>query len=537
MSTDPQPAPAHAIPATLPTARPVALIILDGWGLAPPGPSNAVTLAHTPTMDALVARYPRAQLCASGADVGLPPGQMGNSEVGHLNLGAGFVVDQDLTRLNAAAAAGAFDANPVLRAAFDGACARGAAVHFVGLLGDGGVHASTDHLAALLHAAHDRGVERAFVHAFTDGRDTPPQSAPAFVRDAERRFAAAGAGRFATIGGRYFGMDRDQRWERTERAWRAIVDGDGPVAATAAAAVAAGYAEGVTDEFLAPTILVDAAGAPVGPLADGDVVVLFNFRADRMRQLLAALTRPAFDGFARRRRPAVEVVTLTQVADDQTAAVAFPPHDVAWPLARVVSAAGKRQFHAAETEKYAHVTYFFDGGREAPFAGEDRLLVPSPKVATYDLQPAMSAAALADGVVARLAAGVDDFLIVNFANPDMVGHTGVLAAAIEAVEATDAALGRVLEALLARGGVALVTADHGNAEVMVDPVTGGPHTAHTTNPVPVVLVGAPFARADGRLPFALRDGRLADVAPTLLALLGLTPPDAMTGGCLVAPGG
>ncbi|MEO8083466.1 MAG: 2,3-bisphosphoglycerate-independent phosphoglycerate mutase [Ardenticatenales bacterium] len=520
------------------TPHPVALVILDGWGIAPPGPGNAVTLARTPTMDALLATYPHAQLSASGLDVGLPEGQMGNSEVGHLNLGAGFVVLQDLTRLDAAARSGAFGDNATITAAFADARARSVAVHFVGLLGDGGVHANAAHLTALLHAAHDAGVARAWVHGFTDGRDSAPKSALGFVRAAEASFTRAGAGRFATIGGRYFGMDRDQRWDRTALAWRAIVDGEGVTAPSAEAAVRAAYDAGTTDEFIPPTVLVDADGRPLARIADGDVVVLFNFRADRMRQLLAALTDPSFVGFERRMPEGLDVVTLTAYADGQRAAVAFPAADVGRPLAQAVSAAGLRQFHAAETEKYAHVTYFLNGGREAPFEGEERLLVPSPKVATYDLQPSMSAPALCDGLVARIDAGLDDLIVVNFANPDMVGHTGVIPAAVAAVETADLCLGRVVEALLRRGGAALITADHGNAEVMIDPVTGEPHTAHTTNPVPIVLVGAAFAGGgDAQSGRQLTDGRLADVAPTLLALLGLTPPASMTGRNLIVTNG
>ncbi len=533
-NASPMPAPKPTATALPTTARPVALIILDGWGLAPPGPGNAVSLARTPTMDALLATYPHAQLVASGEDVGLPAGQMGNSEVGHLNLGAGFIVLQDLTRLNADAMAGTFSQNATLRAAFDGARARGAAVHFIGLLGDGGVHATTNHLTALLDAAGSAGIGRVWVHAFTDGRDTAPQSALGFVRAAEAAFARSGVGRFATIGGRYFGMDRDKRWDRTALAWRAIVDGAGETAPSAESAVQAAYDQGTTDEFIAPTVLVDADGRPLARVSDGDAVVLFNFRADRMRQLLAALTDPAFAGFERRQLSRIDVVTLTRYADAQTAAVAFPSDDVAQPLARVVSEAGMRQFHTAETEKYAHVTYFYNGGREAPFPGEERQLVPSPGVATYDLQPAMSAPALCALVVARIAEGEDDLIVVNFANPDMVGHTGDLAATVQAVETTDACLGRIVDALLARGGVALVTADHGNAEVMIDPVTGAPHTAHTTNPVPVVLVGSAYARlGEGDDGIALANGRLSDVAPTLLALLGTAAPPSMTGHCLI----
>jgi len=511
--------------------RPVVLVVLDGWGLAPPGPGNAVETARTPTFDTLTQRWPHGRLLTSGADVGLPAGQFGNSEVGHLNIGAGFVVVQDLARIDTAIEGGIFARNPVLCGALAAARDRGSALHIAGLVGDGGVHAHDRHLEALLAMAADAAVTTR-IHAFTDGRDTAPQSALGFVRDLEATIAGLGSGplvRIASVCGRYFAMDRDSRWDRTARAWAAIVDGQGERASSAAAAIEAAYQAGITDEFVPPTVIVGADGAPLGTVRDGDVVIMANYRSDRMRQLLAAFTEPGFDGFPRRMPADLHVVTMTAFRDGQRAAIAFPGVDVEQPLARVIAEAGLLQFHTAETEKYAHVTWFLNGGREAPFPGETRLLVPSPRVATYDQAPAMSAAEVAGGLVARLEGGHDAFAVVNFANADMVGHTGNMAATVAAVEAADAALGRVVLAALSAGGVAVVTADHGNAEQMIDPATGGPHTAHTTNPVPIVVAGAAEVQA-------VSDGRLADVAPTVLDLLGLAPAPAMTGRSLLVRG-
>ena len=525
MPSQPSPTPTST---PHPSYRPVALIILDGWGLAPPGPGNAVDLADTPVYDRLLATYPHATLHASGRAVGLPEGQMGNSEVGHLNLGAGFVVDQDLTRLGEAIDDGAFYRNPVLVSAARHAKERGNALHLMGLVGGGGVHAHDRHVLALLELARQAGLADVYLHAFTDGRDTAPQSALGYVQHLASQMDQLGVGRFASVIGRYWAMDRDKRWDRTGKAWRAMVAGEGTYAPSAEAAIEAAYAAGTTDEFVEPAVMVDDAGDPVGAIRAGDAVVMFNFRADRMRQLLAAFTDPEFEGFPRQLPDNLAVVTMTEYQRGQRAPIAFPAADVGCPIARAVAEHGLRQLHTAETEKYAHVTYFFNGGREAPFHDEARALIPSPKVPTYDLQPAMSAEALTDGLVDRIGAGADDFIVVNYANPDMVGHTGVLPAAIRAIETVDACLGRVLEALDAAGGVALVTADHGNAEMMIDPATGGPHTAHTTNLVPVILVGRGLERTAPGAP-ALADGRLADVAPTLLGLLGLPLPAEMTG--------
>lgn len=512
--------------------RPVALIIMDGFGIYKPYPGNAVRLAHTPNVARWNAEFPHAEMVASGRDVGLPTGQMGNSEVGHLNLGAGFVVDQWITRLDKAIEDGSFFDNPALIGAVEHARAHGTALHLLGLLGNGGVHASDAHLRAVLKLAHDRGLDRVFIHPFTDGRDTPPDSARGFVRDLEASLRELGTGRIATISGRYYAMDRDKRWDRVQLAYAALVAGQGATAPSAEAALDAAHAAGITDEFLKPTAIIDLAGQPIATIRDNDAVIFTNFRNDRARELTHALLDDDFPGFA---RPAVprhlHYVTMTEYEEGLPVRVAFPPHDVREPIAAVIAEHGLKQFHTAETEKYPHVTFFFNGGRETPFPGEERVLIPSPKVATYDLQPEMSGPGVADAAVAAINSGQYDFIIVNFANPDMVGHTGVLAAAIAACETADTCAGRVVDAILAAGGAALITADHGNAEVMIDEATGGPHTAHTTNPVPVWLAsppGDPLRRATLRA-----GGRLADVAPTLLGLLGLPPAGDMTGKNLI----
>lgn len=512
---------------------PVVLVILDGWGIGRDEPGNAVLQAATPVMDHLWASYPHATLRTSGEDVGLPAGQMGNSEVGHTNLGAGFVVYQWLTRLDRAIASGEFAANPVLNLAIDRVLANGQTLHLLGLVSDGGVHSHVRHLEALLRLAAARGVpaDRVVVQVITDGRDTAPTAGLGYVAQLQQAMAATGVGRIGTVSGRYYAMDRDRRWERTRLAYDAMVNGLGPTAPSASAAIAAAYAAGITDEFIVPTVIAEDAAARIKP---DDSVIFFNFRADRGRQLSEALVSEHFPGWERGPRlPGLHLVTLARYEESLPAEVAFPPMDVEKPLARVISEAGLAQLHAAETEKYPHVTFFFNGGREAPYAGEERVLVASPKVATYDLQPEMSAPELTDAVVAAIASGAFDFVIVNFANGDMVGHTGVLPAAIVAVETADAALGRIVAATLEQGGVALVTADHGNAEEMIDPLTGGPMTAHTTNPVPVVLA-APEENAlrHARL---RADGRLAAVAPTVLELLGVVAPPEMTEPSLLSP--
>lgn len=529
----------------LPSGGPVALIVLDGWGLSPQTQANAVYLADTPVYDRLMSEYRSTSLRASGADVGLPQGQMGNSEVGHLTLGAGLVIDQDLTRIGKAIAAGSLGSNAVLADTFAQVKRHGSSLHLAGILGEGGVHGHSDHVLALIALAKSAGVDRVFVHAFTDGRDTAPDSALAFMRSLESGMAAIGLGRVATVCGRYWAMDRDKRWERTERAWRAMRRG-GAQASSGEAAVREAYAAGETDEFIQPRVVMaaDTSGASARPLApsgdggrlaDDDAVILWNFRADRMRQLLAVLTDPQFAGFADVDRPAgLRVVTMTEYVKGQRSPVLFAPQDIRRPLACVIAEAGASQYHTAETEKYAHVTYFFNGGRELPFPGEVHHLVPSPKVATYDLQPEMSAAELTDSLVRRIEDADDAFILVNYANPDMVGHTGVLEAAIRAVETVDACLGRVLDALAAKDGVALVTADHGNCEQMIDPLTGGPHTSHTLNPVPFIVVHDALRQSGGDGVYRLADGgALRDVAPTVLSLMGLAQPAEMTGSSLI----
>ena len=494
---------------------PAALIVLDGWGYSRRRKGNAVRAASTPTFDELWRRYPHTLLHASGEDVGLPAGQMGNSEVGHLNLGAGRVVLQELPRIDRAIADGSFFKNGVLTEAV--AAARGHRLHLLGLCSDGGVHSHIRHLLALLELAKRAGRDDVVVHAITDGRDTPPDSARGYLQQ------LAGH-RVATVLGRYYAMDRDKRWDREEAAYRALVLGEGERAATAAEAVALAYERGETDEFIRPTVV----GEPV-PMADGDVVICFDFREDRMRQITRILFDRDFDAFKRPRTPTLRAATFTEYDAAFKLPVAFPGEPIRDGIGATVAAAGLRQLRIAETEKYAHVTYFFNGGDETELPGEERILVPSPKVATYDLKPEMSAREVADRACARIAAGGLSLVVLNFANADMVGHTGSMAAAVAACEAVDGCLGDVVGAVRKQGGACLILADHGNAEVMIDPATGRPHTAHTTNPVPCILV------SDGRARLH-RGGRLADAAPTLLHLLGLRQPAAMDGRSLV-PGG
>jgi 2,3-bisphosphoglycerate-independent phosphoglycerate mutase len=513
---------------TPPARRPLVLAVLDGFGLAPPGPWNAITLAHTPHWTAWWEGAPRTRLSASGEDVGLPDRLMGNSEVGHLNLGAGRIVNQPQTRITRAIRDGSLVENPALAAACALAKQRGTALHLLGLISDGGVHSHLSHVPGFLALANRRGVSRVFVHAFLDGRDTPPTSGRDHLAALERMLADAGVGRIATVTGRYFAMDRDQRWDRVEQAWRALVLGQGASAPSAGAAIEAAYAAGITDEFLPPTVLLDDSGAPVARIADGDAVLHMNFRPDRARELTYALTDPAFAGFA---RPAVPrdlaYVCLTRYDEKLPLPVAFPPEDILETLGDLYASAGATQLRIAETEKYAHVTYFFSGGRETPMAGEARCLVPSSRVATYDLAPEMSAHAVTDEVVRRLAEDHPALVVLNYANADMVGHTGVLTAAVRAVETLDACLARVESAVRAQGGLLAITSDHGNAEQMWDESRAEPHTAHTTNPVPFVLIGEGLADA------RLDEGLLADVAPTLLDVVDWPRPAAMTGRSLL----
>ncbi len=502
------------------TPRPIMLAILDGWGWREDRADNAVALAKTPHFDRLWASCPHALLRTSGLDVGLPPGQMGNSEVGHLNIGAGRVVMQDLPRIGAAIEDGSIANLPTLVGLIGKLKASGGTCHLMGLVSPGGVHSHQDHAAALARILTKAGV-RTLVHAWLDGRDTPPRSGG---DDIARLEAALPVGvKIATVSGRYFAMDRDNRWERVSKAYLAMAEADGPRAETAAAVVAAAYGGDVTDEFILPAAIGDYAG-----MQDGDGILSFNFRADRVREILAALLDPGFSGFARPRvLKFAAAVGMTYYSDALAPLLAtmFAQIPMTHLLGQVVAAAGRTQLRMAETEKYPHVTYFFNGGEETANTDEDRVMEPSPQVATYDLQPEMSAPALTDKAVAAISSGKYDLVILNFANADMVGHTGRLPAAIRAVETVDTALGRIADAIAAAGGALLVTADHGNCEMMRDPVTGGPHTSHTTNPVPVFLAGTPAT--------ALHDGRLADIAPTLLALMGLPQPAEMTGCSLI----
>jgi 2,3-bisphosphoglycerate-independent phosphoglycerate mutase len=504
--------------------RPVVLCVLDGFGLNDDPKRNALLAARMPTWDRLIAEWPTCRLEASGEAVGLPAGQMGNSEVGHLNLGAGFPVLQDLPRVTRAIEDGSFFANPLLRGAAQRALECGTQLHLLGLVGPGGVHAVDGHIEAMVELAARSGLpgQRVLLHAFTDGRDTPPRSAGELLPALVARLA--GRATVATVSGRFYAMDRDHRWDRTQLAWEALVHGAGERASDSEAAVAAAYARGESDEFIRPTVIGDYAG-----MGDGDAAVHLNFRADRARQLTQALALDEFDAFDRGRRPAdLHLVTLSeyQAHDGLPVAVAFPPPQID-ALPAYLSRLGLRQLHLAETEKYAHVTYFFNGGLEDSLPGEDRILVPSRRdVPTYDLAPEMSAGEITDRLVEAIGSGAYDFVIVNYANPDMVGHTGVWDAAVRAAEVVDGCLNRIVEASLAVDGVLIVTSDHGNIEEMRD-AAGQPQTAHTTSPVPLVLVAERWRSA------RLRDGILADVAPTLCQLMGLTPPPTMTGRSLL----
>lgn len=505
--------------------RPIVLCILDGWGYREQPADNAVALAETPVFDRLWARGPRTLLSACGEDVGLPAGQIGNSEVGHMNLGAGRVVFQDLPRIDREIAQGALDRNLALGHLAAALRASGGTCHVMGLVSPGGVHSHQNQIVALVRCLRAAGVPVA-VHIFTDGRDVAPKSAhdqvAAFLAD----LAGLDGVTIASVSGRYYAMDRDKRWERVERAYRVLVEAEGPRAESALDAIAAGYADGVTDEFLPPTVMAGYTG-----MRDGDGLLMGNFRADRARQVLTTLLDPAFQGFARARRIAFAAQAgLVEYSTELNAwlETIFPPRSLDALFGQQISAAGLRQLRLAETEKYPHVTYFFNGGQEAQYEGEERILVPSPKVATYDLQPEMSAPQVTERMVEAVESGRYDFILINYANPDMVGHTGDLTAAVRAVQTVDRCLGRVVDAVTAAGGMLLVTADHGNCEIMRDAETGGPHTAHTLDPVPAILVNAP-----GEIGGLAEGGRLADVAPTLLALMGLPQPPEMDGRSLL----
>ncbi|MHB8694663.1 MAG: 2,3-bisphosphoglycerate-independent phosphoglycerate mutase [Solirubrobacteraceae bacterium] len=510
--------------ATVLPAPAAVLVVLDGWGLAPAGPGNAVSLASTPVFDELWERYPHTQLTACGNAVGLPEGQMGNSEVGHLNLGAGAVIMQDLTRIDAAAQDGSLAHNEVLLEAMRAGVGGGARVHLIGLVSDGGVHSSQEHIRALIKMAAGVGVEDLVLHAFTDGRDTLPHGGAGYLATVESWMREAGAGRVGSVIGRYFAMDRDKRWDRVQLAYDLLVHGRAvaPAAASGEAAARAAYVRGETDEFIAATTV--GAEATVRP---GDTVIAFNFRPDRMREITRALADPSFSDVSRGgAAPIGAYTTMTEYEEGWPYPVAFPPARPETTISAVVAEHGLRQLHVAETEKYPHVTYFFGGGEEQPYDGERRELVASPRdVATYDLKPEMSAEAAASAFVSAWREDSPAFGIINFANPDMVGHTGVIPAAVRAIETVDACLARIVEAVHASGGVCLITADHGNADNMLEP-DGSPNTAHSLNPVPV------FVSVPG---LSLRSGGvLADVAPTLLEILGIPQPPAMTGHSLIS---
>jgi 2,3-bisphosphoglycerate-independent phosphoglycerate mutase len=527
----------------MPRPKPLVLIILDGWGYRAETKANAIALARKPTYDRLLREYPNTLIHTSGPFVGLPEGQMGNSEVGHLNIGAGRIVHMDITRIDLMIQNGEFFRHPVLLAAMKHARAGERSLHLFGLVSDGGVHSQQAHLYALLKMAKQNGVDRVFVHAFMDGRDTLPTNGAAYLEQLQQKMREYNSGKIATVNGRYYAMDRDRRWERIAKAYNAMVfaDAEGGKNADPVQGMKDSYNKGITDEFVVPFVCTDKSGQPLATIRDDDACISFNFRADRVRQITRALARNSglnatggsdLPGAAdldatipRDRVPTtLHYVCMTQYDKNFSLPVVIPPESMANILANVMGNLNMRNLRIAETEKYAHVTYFFNGGVEKPFPGEERLMVQSPKVATYDLKPEMSAAGIADAVVKTTEEGTFDVLIVNFANADMVGHSGKIEPTIKAVEAVDACLGRIETAVRARGGAMLITADHGNAEMMIDPVTGGPHTAHTTNPVPFIVV------AEDARKFTLKpNGSLRDISPTMLGMMGVDEPKEMTG--------
>lgn len=504
--------------------KPTALIILDGFGLSDRIDGNAVVAAKTPTVDWLNVNAPKSHLSASGGSVGLMDGQMGDSNVGHLNIGAGRIVYQDVVRISKSIKDGDFFSNKILLNAMNHPKQTGGALHLMGLVSPGGVHSHSEHLYALLQMAKDQGLTKVFVHAFLDGRDVPPSSAEQYLADLEEAIRKIGIGKVASVSGRYYAMDRDKRWERVSQAYNALL-GVGRTSSDSASAIRDAYAKGETDEFVIPTVIVED-GQVVGPIKDGDSVLFFNFRSDRARELSWALILDDFDGFDRGQQLKIAYATMTQYDAQLNVPFAFEPQDFKNTLGEYLASLGKTQLRIAETEKYAHVTFFFNGGVEEPNPGEERILVPSPKVATYDLQPEMSAPEVTNQVVNAIKRGTFDLIVLNYANCDMVGHTGVFDAAVKAVETVDHGLGQVLEAIKAQGGMALITADHGNAEQMVDPQSGETYTAHTTNLVPVWLFNAPAN-------YGLKSGILADLAPSLLDLMNIPQPVEMTGESLI----
>ncbi|MHB1652389.1 MAG: 2,3-bisphosphoglycerate-independent phosphoglycerate mutase [Desulfitobacteriaceae bacterium] len=508
--------------------KPLLLLILDGWGYSAEKFGNAIAQAELPNFRRLEATYPQTLLQASGEAVGLPVGQMGNSEVGHLNMGAGRVVYQELTRIFKAITDGELFTNPVLLKAVRRAKVGGRALHYMGLVSNGGVHSHIEHLFALLELAKSEGLEEIYIHAFLDGRDVLPQSAKDYLDQLEERLISLGIGKIATVSGRYYTMDRDQRWERLEKGYRALVYAEGEKAAGALAAVEQAYDLRVTDEFVPPTVILDSQGQPLGKIKEGDSVVFFNFRADRARELTRAFVDEDFLGFEREERPKVHFVCLTEYDVTIPTPVAFLPQNLEQTLGEVLARKGLKQLRIAETEKYAHVTFFFNGGVEEAMPGEERRLIPSPKVATYNLQPEMSASEITKDLLDCLQDNPYDVIILNFANADMVGHTGVFNATIQAVETVDQCIGDIVQAVQRLGGAVIITADHGNAEAKIDPEKGTPLTAHTTNPVPLILVSE---SQQGR---PLREGgALCDIAPTILELLHISQPPEMTGKSLL----
>lgn len=508
--------------------RPVALIILDGFGYSEKTEGNAIAQAKTPHLDQYYEKYRHTLIEGSGERVGLPCGQFGNSEVGHLNMGAGRIVQMDITRIDAAIRSGKFFENPTMLAAVD--AGKNSALHLMGLVSDGGVHSINTHIYALLELAAKRGVERVYLHCFTDGRDTSPNSGRKYLNELNQKMREIGVGRIATVCGRYYAMDRDNRWERVKRAYDALTLGIGARVTDPIAGIEKSYENGVTDEFIEPMVVTDESDDPVATIKSGDSIIFFNFRADRARQLTRAFTGLNFDGFERERIKDLHYATFTQYDRSFNTPIVFPPISLKNILVDVFAQTGVENLRIAETEKYAHVTYFFNGGIEKEFPHESRILIPSPKVATYDLQPEMSAFKVTDQVCRAIDAGDTDVYIINFANADMVGHTGNLEAAIQAVEALDTCLGWVVGSIERVKGAALITADHGNCEQMIDPETGGPHTAHTSNPVPFILCDPDFKGT-------LREmGALEDIAPTILELLGVEKPAEMTGRSLITSG-
>lgn len=508
--------------------KPLMLIIMDGWGINQETEGNAVAQAKTPYYDSLLDTYPHTQLDASGENVGLPEGQMGNSEVGHLNIGAGRIVYQDFTRISKSIREGDFFKNGILLEAIDNARNKNTSLHLIGLLSDGGVHSHITHLYALLELAKQKALSRVYVHALLDGRDVPPANAREYIDALEEKFKELGIGAISTVMGRYYAMDRDKRWDRVEKAYDAMVYGEGQKATLASGAVAKSYEQGKTDEFVEPTVIIKDTGEPVATVKDGDSVIFYNFRPDRAREITRAFVDDDFHGFDRKNpHPKVFYVCMTQYDKTIDAPVAFKPQVLMNTMGEYLSKQGIKQLRIAETEKYAHVTFFFNGGVEPPNTGEERILIPSPKVATYDMKPEMSAIEVTEAVLKEIEVDRFDVIILNFANPDMVGHTGIMAATVKAVETIDNCLDRIVEAVKSKNGIVLVTADHGNAEQMTDPETGQPHTAHTTNPVPFIYIN------DRHPDAVLRQGRLEDIAPTMLSLLGIGIPAEMTGKTLI----